>query len=780
MPCNSALRQRRLLATLIAASVLIVAAAALLSHPTVGPGAASAQVVVDADGYVGSETCAGCHQAEHNAWRGSHHDLAMQHADDTTVLGDFDDAELAHRGVTSRFTRRGAAFVVTTEGPDGALEDFEIAFVFGVEPVQQYLVPFPGGRYQALLVGWDSRPADMGGQRWVDLEADEAIAPGDPLHWTGRGFTWNMMCADCHSTNVVRNYDPDSGSYRTTFSEIDVGCEACHGPGQAHTDWAAAGGPAGTQGKGLAVRFPPPATWVMDPETGIAQSDTDAAGGVELQACARCHSRRAPLSDGSGPHRPFLDDYRIGLLRSDLYHPDGQILDEVFVLGSFLQSRMHRAGVRCSNCHEPHTLALRATGNALCAQCHEPARFDTAEHHFHEADSAGAACVECHMPAQTYLAVDERRDHSFRIPRPDLSLRIGTPNACTQCHSDKSDGWAEARLLEWHGPAPATPHFGEVLHAVRRGEAGAIDRLVALAADPAQAAIVRATALSQFGPNPGPRGYRVLADNARADDPLLRLAVADALAAIAPERRIVIAAPLLGDPVRAVRVAAARAMAPVPPQGVPADLRVVLDRATDEFLAAQRSVLDQPMTHLDLGNFHGERGRISEAEAAFRNALDLQPSFNAARLNLADLYRATGRDDLAEDLVREAVAIDPEDGDAQHALGLVLVRQGRLGDAIDPLARAAALNPDSARYGLIYGLALDGLGDVAGALLALENVHRRHPGDRQVLETLIDLSMRAGDLDAALGYAQALVAIAPRDPLAREIFRGIERLAQPR
>ena len=361
MPCNSAPHLRRALAILIAVSLLIVAAAALLSHPTAGPGAASAQVAVDAEGHVGSETCAGCHQAEHDAWRGSHHDLAMQHADDTTVLGDFDDAELMHQGITSRFTRRGAAFVVSTEGPTGAIEDFEIAFTFGVAPVQQYLVPFPGGRYQALRVGWDTRPQAVGGQRWVDLEGAQRVAPGDPLHWTGQSYTWNFMCSDCHSTNVVRNYDPATDSYRTSFSEIDVGCEACHGAGTAHVAWAQAGAP-GEDDMGLAVRFPPPATWVMNTETGIAELDGDAAAGAELQACARCHSRRATLSDGSGPDRPFLDDYRLSLLRSDLYHPDGQILDEVFVLGSFLQSRMHRAGVRCSNCHEPHALELRAAG----------------------------------------------------------------------------------------------------------------------------------------------------------------------------------------------------------------------------------------------------------------------------------------------------------------------------------------------------------------------------------------------------------------------------------
>ncbi len=780
MPSHSVLRTRRILSALIAACLLIVVAAALRSHGSAGLGGAQAQEVGSVE-YVGSRTCAGCHLPQHSAWRGSHHDLAMQHADDTTVLGAFDDIVFEHNGVVSRFARRGPDFVVTTEGPTGAMEEFEVAFVFGVEPVQQYLMRFPGGRLQALRIGWDTRPLAAGGQRWVDLDGDDRIEPGDPLHWTGPSYTWNVMCADCHSTDVVRNYDPDSDTYRTTFSEIDVGCESCHGAGADHVAWARAGAPASGDQMGLLVRFSPPSIWVMNPATGIAERDGEVASGPELQACARCHSRRSTLTDGSGPERPFLDDYRLSLLRSDLYHPDGQILDEVFVLGSFLQSRMYSAGVRCSDCHEPHSLALRATGNAVCAQCHEPAQFDTPEHHFHEAGTAGAACVDCHMPSETYLAVDDRRDHSFRVPRPDLSVRIGTPNACTGCHADRSDGWAAARVREWHGSARAvTRHHGEVLHAARTGEAGAVDGLVALAGDESQAAIVRATAMSLFGPDPGPRGFQVLAQNAQSDDPVLRLGVAEALAGLPLDARIAIGGALLDDPVRAVRVATAEAMAPVPPQAVPAELGTARRGATAEFLAAQQSALGLPATHLTLGNFYRDQGQFAEAEAAYRTALERLPSFNAARLNLADLFRALGQDDRGESLLREAVAIDPDDAEAQHALGLLLVRQGQLGDALPYIARAADLSPENARYGLVHGLALDGLGDVGGAISVLDAVHRRHPRDRQILQTLVDMSMRAGEMRAALGYAQALVAVAPQDRQAREMLRALEMLALPR
>jgi len=395
--------------------------------------------------YSGSAACADCHRAQTALWRGSHHDLAMQDATAETVLGDFADASFAADGVTTTFFRRDERFWIRTPGRDGRQTELALPYTFGVDPLQQYLVALPDGRLQAFGVAWDSRPAAAGGQRWFDLYPGDRLEPGDPLHWTGRDQTWNHMCAECHSTGLRKGYQADEDRYRTTWSEIDVACEACHGPGSRHVSWARAeagarpGAGGGDPERGLAVRLRDavPGQWIMDLETGIAKRSPPRARDTQIEVCARCHSRRATLTESYRHGGSLLDTHAPALLDAALYFADGQIREEVFEWGSFLQSRMHRAGVTCSDCHDPHSLAVRGEGNAACAGCHLPSRFDAVEHHRHRPGTRGAACVECHMPAREYMVVDRRRDHSLRVPRPDLATALGAPDACTACHRDR-------------------------------------------------------------------------------------------------------------------------------------------------------------------------------------------------------------------------------------------------------------------------------------------------------------------------------------------------------
>ncbi len=451
--------------------------------------------------FVGGQACAGCHTAETQRWKGSHHALAMQAATPTTVLGNFADAKLDHFGVVTTFHRDGDKFMVRTDGPDGVLHDYQIAYTFGVYPLQQYLVAFPGGRYQALGIAWDSRPKEQGGQRWFHLYPDQKLSAGDPLHWTGRDQTWNYMCADCHSTNLRRNFDLATNTYATTWTDIDVSCEACHGPGSRHIAWAKTHGSAGAYDApdhmGLTAWLKPTDSgqWEMNPDTGIARRTAPLVS-AELDGCAACHSRRKVIAANQPPGTPFLDANLPAYLEPGLYHADGQIDGEVYEYGSFLQSRMHAAGVTCSNCHDPHSLKLRAEGNALCAQCHMPAKFDVPSHYHHDPGSAGAQCVNCHMPTKTYMVVDARRDHSIRVPRPDLSVAIGTPNACTTCHTGRSAEWAAQAVSEWfpHG-RQTLPQYGTALHAGRAGTANAEQQLDRLILDKNQPAIARGSAL---------------------------------------------------------------------------------------------------------------------------------------------------------------------------------------------------------------------------------------------------------------------------------------------
>lgn len=660
--------------------------------------------------YVGSENCAECHAQEAELWRGSHHDLAMQEARPSTVLGDFENVSYRRGGVTATFSRRDDRLHVRTQGDDGEVHEYEIAYTFGVDPLQQYLVPLPGGRLQAFRLAWDARPAERGGQRWFDLYADAEIEPGDPLHWTGRDQNWNFMCAECHSTHLRKGYDPDTDSYRTTWAELDVACEACHGPGSEHVAWAATGQDGGGPAHlGLTVRLrdAEEAEWTMDPATGIARRGRQRASRAQLHVCSRCHARRSVLSEEYRHGEPLLDTHRPSLLEEGLYFPDGQIRDEVYVWGSFLQSRMYHQGVTCSDCHDPHSLAVRGEGNGQCSGCHLPERFDTVEHHHHPPGSAGALCVECHMPPRTYMLIDRRRDHSFRVPRPELSLELGSPDPCASCHADRDASWAAARLAEWRGSRPSgtNGHFGEVLQAAREGRPEARFGLAALLADGAQPGIVRATAALHLGGLADRDGLAVLAQALDDSDPLVRLGALGGLEPVAPRTRWELAFPRLRDPLLAVRVEAARLLAGTPRELLTRADRDALDAAIGEYRRTQLVNAERPEAWMNLGVLNLSLGRLDEAERAYGKALLLDPGFVPALINLADLRRLQARDDEGEVLLRRAVSERPESAEARHALGLLLVRQDRLAEAVAELRRAAELAPDNERYGEVYALA---------------------------------------------------------------------------
>ena len=398
----------------------------------------------------------------------------MQVADDKTVLGNFANAKFAYAGTTSTFSQRDGKFFVNTDGPDGKLADYEIKYTFGVRPLQQYLIEFPGGRMQALSIAWDSRPKAQGGQRWFHLYPGQNIKAGDWLHWTAGGQNWNFTCAECHSTNLRKNFDAKANTYKTTWSELNVACEACHGPGSNHASWARKQGDwqalAATKGLALALDERKGVTWAPVAETGNARRSVPRASTREIDTCARCHGRAARISDDYVHGKPPLDTHRLALLDDNLYWNDGQMRDEVYNWGSFAQSRMHAQGVTCSDCHDPHSLKLKAPGNAVCAQCHQPAKFDSPAHTHHAAGTPGAACAACHMPTTTYMVVDPRHDHSMRIPRPDLSAKFGMPNACNNCHTKQTAEWAAAAIAEWNGKAAAW------LSAIRRGVTGRVGR----------------------------------------------------------------------------------------------------------------------------------------------------------------------------------------------------------------------------------------------------------------------------------------------------------------
>jgi predicted CXXCH cytochrome family protein len=623
----------------------------------VGAGLTLAESPAPLPRYVGSEACSGCHTPIADEWIKSHHALAWTPPDKSTVLGDFSGAALEHKGVVSRFFKRNETFVIETDGPDGKLKEYEVKSVAGIAPLQQYLLETEPGRLQASDLAWDTVK-----KRWYHLYPEQELKAGDGLHWTGPYKTWNARCAECHATGYRRNYDPQSRRYSSTQAEIGVGCEACHGPGEAHVGWAKNPGNydsnrwGGLTKKGLTVGF-------------TAQSAE-----TEIQQCAGCHSRREPLSDGNPiPGTAYHDAYGLALLRDRLYNADGSIQDEVYVYGSFLQSKMHARRVRCSDCHDPHAAKLKADGNAVCTQCHWPAgnprfptlrkaAYGTPSHHFHTQGSDGAQCKSCHMIERVYMGIDGRRDHSFRIPRPDLAKETGAPNACTDCHKDRDASWAASEIARrFPDSSRRGPHFSQVFAKARKEPASAADALLKIANDKTVAGITRATALdllrSVATPSIAERAAPLISDV----DPLVRAAVVTLQRGAPALERVQRLVPALEDNVQSVRIAAARGLLGAPIARLPTRTATAFQKANAEWRASLLARSDFPETHMVLGGVALVLRNAPAAAKAFGEAVRQDPQLVQAWIMLVRIAAAQGDRKTAREAVESGLSANPKE-----------------------------------------------------------------------------------------------------------------------
>ncbi|MBD7977186.1 multiheme c-type cytochrome [Serpens gallinarum] len=728
-------------------------------------------------GFAGSQACAGCHEQQFAAWQNSQHAHAMQHATSDTVLGDFNDARFSYADVESRFFRRDSRFFVQTDGADGALDEFEIRYTFGVDPLQQYLVEFPDGRLQALSIAWDSRPANEGGQRWFHLYPDDAVSHRDELHWTRPSQNWNHMCADCHSTGLRKGYDPKTDTFATRWAEINVGCEACHGPASNHLAWAKGDGGGARKGLTLILDERRGVSWRRSIEELTAHRDSPAQASKEQQVCAQCHARRSQIAEGYHAGKPLLDHYTPVLLEPGLYHVDGQQREEVFISGSFEQSKMHAAGVTCSNCHDPHSQALRIQGNALCSQCHSPQHFDSPRHHFHPAGSAGAQCVSCHMPQTTYMVIDPRRDHSFRIPRPDLSIAQGTPNACNACHQDKSAEWAlKAIGKHYSQPAKGFQQFAKIWADAEASVPGSAAGLIALLNDPAQPALVRASSAARLQRPQAPEQWRALYAALSDPDAQVRRAALGAFAQVPAGQRGKWLAPLLTDPVRSVRSEVARLLidAPVPEAQQPA-----FANALAEYEAQLQLNTDRADARSELAQLRRRQSDDAGALEHLQAALRLDPLYQAAYLELAELHRSAGRETHAAQVLREGLALRPQSALLHYSLGLSLVRQQHKTQALEHFRQAQRLAPGDPRFALALALALQAQSPHQ-ALVVVERALVANPNEADLLWLAAAYHLEQGKTEEALTYAERLMRVTPDAPRARQLVWQVRARMAPR
>jgi tetratricopeptide (TPR) repeat protein len=756
----------------VAATVVIVLSIPLyfLKHTSIFLGTESVQPT-SAPYFVGTQKCVDCHQKEYDKWRDSHHDHAMAMAGKNTVLGNFDDVTFNSRGITSRFYKKDGRFFVHTRGPSGEMGEFEVTHTFGWYPLQQYLVAFPGGRLQCLPLAWDARE-----KKWYHLYPKEPSDPKDWLYWTNAGQNWNGMCAECHSTNLKKNYDLKTDTYHTTWSDIDVGCEACHGPGSRHVEWA---------------QMPDMARpRVENYELVVRTSGIDSRKMVEL--CAPCHSRRSALGDYTPAEADFLDSMLPSLLAENLYFADGQILGEVYVYGSFTQSKMYHRDVRCNDCHDVHSIKLVKKGNDLCLQCHRAEEYDTKSHHFHKkqgekgepirsADGkvlfnvgSGAECVQCHMPGRTYMGIDYRPDHSFRVPRPDLSTQIGTPDACTRCHFDKTARWANQTITKWYGPG-RKQHYGSILDAGRKRLPDMRKDLIRLALDPLYPVIVRATAISLLTGYPGEDTLRAMKLALMDDEALIRRTAVESIAPADQKEKAQLIAPLLYDPVKAVRIEAACRLAEDSSWHPGPDQEKVFNAVLKEFVLSMEYNADFAFGRFNLGNIYIALNRGEEAVRNYKAAIKIDDLFYPAKVNLAMFYNKRGENEKAEVLLKEVVNAHPQLHEISYSLGLLLAEMKKYDSAAVYLESAAKGMPNRSRVHYNLGLLLQYLKKDDQAEGAFLKALKIEPDNMDYLYALGNFYLKRGEIQKAKSIAAQMAAKHSDKPVGEQLPGMIER-----
>ena len=645
---------------------------------------ASTDSIPDAH-FLGDKTCKECHQDQFEKWEGSHHDKSMDVATRETILADFKGEVFKSQGVTSRFFKRNGEFFANTEGRDGKNHDFKIEYVFGITPLQQYIVKFPDGHYQCLRQAWDTKK-----NKWFDLYPDFKVVHSEWLHWSRGGLNWNNMCADCHSTNVRKQYKQEDHSYDTKFALINVSCEACHGPGKEHAE--------DVKEQGENYR-----------DSGTMQMTLETSPKELVDQCARCHMRREMLTDRFNFEGTMLDHYYPQLITEPTYHADGQILDEDYVYGSFVQSKMYHNNVTCTNCHDAHTLERKFEGNKLCAQCHEPQKYDTEEHSFHKLGTEGALCINCHMPGKFYMGNDFRRDHSFRIPRPDLSVKYGTPNACVGCHTNKTDQWAADVLLKLKG-APKQNHFSDLLVPGLKGAPNAHALLLKLAKDTIYPEIARASAIVEL---PNYRDQTVVRQQLLAflndESAMVRASTADALNEISDPANLNYLLPLLKDEKRAVRIKAFGALAIMDETKVPTKYKAAFEIVKKEYFIYLDGISDFVGGRINKANYILKKGDLQGAIKGYESALEIDNINNIARTNLANLYYQNGQLEKAENAFKTIIKQEPEYGATYYSYGLLLAELKRTDDAIEQLELATIYMSDNPRAYYNLSLLYDGI-----------------------------------------------------------------------
>lgn len=674
-----------------------------------------------------SENCGACHGDIIKKWRISHHAYSIQKANLSTVLADFNNVKAQHYGQEAYFTRKHDQFFAHVSYKKNnkitQKKTYPILYTFGFKPLQQYLVETKGGRLQVLPFAWDSRTEEQGGQKWMHLYPDEEIAPNDRFHWLQPLQNWNGMCADCHSDGFKRNYNLDSKEFMSQYDELNVSCTSCHDNLNNNHSRKVTKDKTSYKGDWIRSKNSDTARWQGTPRKN------------NMDMCYSCHALRTPITDGFSSEKSFLDQFSPSFPSPPLYYADGQIREEVYVFGSFLQSKMHRAGVTCLDCHDAHTYEIKKEGNALCLQCHSASTFDTNNHHKQNSD--GAQCVNCHMPSKIYMNVDQRRDHSFRIPEPMLSKEFGVPNACQSCHKAQGEDWILEKSRQLFPNKERLNTNVLTFIATMGGFSHDLEKLLTVARSNELVPIKRAALIERIPSLTLTLEGKKLSAFLSSSNAFIRLAAVRASSVLHPSDKRHYLAPLLTDKFRSIRVATAEQLLDVL---LPADQLIAFENAFVELSEAAQQSHWRGEGLMNDGLRYARMQEIDKAINSYSNAIEIDPYFEPPYVNLSDLYRSIGQPEKSEEIYKKGLSNLPTSALLNYSFGLYWIRRKQLEKAIVRLKTAVDLAPQNSQFAYMYYLSLFTADNKSYAFCDLNKNLKNYGDDQNLVELLRSFS----------------------------------------
>lgn len=632
--------------------------------------------------FMGSESCRECHENFYQLWEPSYHGQAMMPINAQFVqkhqLPNSNPINVEGHQFTVEF--KDSTMTMYERDGDKLIKEYEVLWAMGGHNVYCFLTPFEKGKLQNIPLAYDANRKQWFNYPEAGIRHFNDGSPEDEaLPWKDDMFAFNTGCYSCHISQLSTNFDLETETYHTTWREAGINCETCHGPAGEHIRIF----------KNLKEGEEAEELGLISTSVFTQEQNND--------ACAPCHAKMTPITPSYMPGDKYFDNYNITTLEDRDFYVDGRDLGENYTMTGWMMNPCIEGGeLHCVTCHTSSGRDRnKENPDQGCLQCHNNRNEDLETHTGHPKE-LGLTCLSCHMPKREFVGHFLRSDHSFRPPMPEATIKFGSPNACNDCHTDKTPQWANEIVKKRANGnyQEETLKWAQLIKEARDMDWENVEKMYAYINNPETNEVVANSFVRLLGNFSGESKTPVLLEALNNKSELVRSSAAYGLAGIDTEEVKTALIKACQDEIRLVRIQAANALIAFAPERFSPEEQAVLDKAEAEYVTSMTSRLDNWSNHYNLGIYHQNKGDAQSALNSYETAARLYPHSIMPLINSSVLYSYIGNNAKAEENLKKVIELDPKNEAANLNLGLLLAEQGRLAEAEKALKTAVEANPE--------------------------------------------------------------------------------------